>query len=53
MIKRKSYCRNADVYMFAAVNKNLRLAFPWDCPPAMGALIEQCWSLKPEKRPEF
>ncbi|KAK4858364.1 hypothetical protein QYF36_015267 [Acer negundo] len=38
---------------FAVVNKNLRPAMPGDCPPAMGALIEQCWSLQPDKRPEF
>ncbi|XP_052182961.1 serine/threonine/tyrosine-protein kinase HT1-like [Diospyros lotus] len=38
---------------FAVVNKNLRPAMPGDCPAAMGALIEQCWSLHPEKRPEF
>lgn len=38
---------------FAVVNKNLRPAIPGDCPPAMGALIEQCWSLQPDKRPEF
>lgn len=33
--------------------QNLRPVIPRDCPPAMGALIEQCWSLQPEKRPEF
>ncbi|XP_057544245.1 serine/threonine/tyrosine-protein kinase HT1 [Amaranthus tricolor] len=38
---------------FAVVNKNLRPAFPKCCPPAMRALIEQCWSLQPDKRPEF
>ncbi|KAE8707537.1 Serine/threonine-protein kinase HT1 [Hibiscus syriacus] len=38
---------------FAVVNKNLRPVVPKDCPPAMGALIEQCWSLNPEKRLEF
>ncbi|KDP20979.1 hypothetical protein JCGZ_21450 [Jatropha curcas] len=38
---------------FAVVNKNLRPVVPRDCPPAMRALIEQCWSLQPEKRPEF
>ncbi|KAI3466679.1 hypothetical protein Pfo_023342 [Paulownia fortunei] len=38
---------------FAVVNKNLRPAVPGDCPPAMKALIEQCWSLQPDKRPEF
>ncbi|KAK8353665.1 uncharacterized protein LOC108453304 isoform X2 [Gossypium arboreum] len=38
---------------FAVVNKNLRPVIPKDCPPAMRALIEQCWSLNPEKRPEF
>ncbi|CAL1397989.1 unnamed protein product [Linum trigynum] len=38
---------------FAVVNKNLRPVISADCPPAMKALIEQCWSLQPEKRPEF
>ncbi|OMO76440.1 hypothetical protein CCACVL1_15682 [Corchorus capsularis] len=38
---------------FAVVNKNLRPVIPGDCPPAMRALIEQCWSLQPDKRPEF
>ncbi|KAK4386598.1 Serine/threonine/tyrosine-protein kinase HT1 [Sesamum angolense] len=42
MIKRKHYGR-----------KNVRPAMPVDCPPAMKALIEQCWSLQPDKRPEF
>lgn len=36
-----------------AVFQNLRPAIPGDCPPAMRALIEQCWSLQPEKRPDF
>ncbi|CAA0825107.1 Protein kinase superfamily protein [Striga hermonthica] len=38
---------------FAVVNKNLRPAVPKDCAPAMKALVEQCWSLHPDKRPEF
>jgi serine/threonine protein kinase len=38
---------------FAVVNKNLRPVIPRYCPPAMRALIEQCWSLQSEKRPEF
>ncbi|RDX74910.1 Serine/threonine-protein kinase HT1 [Mucuna pruriens] len=38
---------------FAVVNKNSRPVIPSDCPPAMRALIEQCWSLQPDKRPEF
>lgn len=38
---------------FAVVNKNLRPAIPVDCPLAMKALIEQCWSSHPDKRPEF
>ncbi|TYH47900.1 hypothetical protein ES332_D10G030800v1 [Gossypium tomentosum] len=38
---------------FAVVNKNLRPVVPGDCPPAMRALVEQCWSLHAEKRPEF
>ena len=31
----------------------MRPVIPSDCPPAMRALIEQCWSLKPDRRPEF
>lgn len=31
----------------------MRPPFPEDCPPAMRALIELCWALQPEKRPEF
>ncbi|KAG4948469.1 hypothetical protein AAZX31_15G072600 [Glycine max] len=38
---------------FAVVNKNSRPIIPSNCPPAMRALIEQCWSLQPDKRPEF
>ncbi|KAF2297704.1 hypothetical protein GH714_002355 [Hevea brasiliensis] len=38
---------------FAVVNKNLRPVIPRDCPPAMRALIEQCWCLHPEKGPSF
>ncbi|KAG1367798.1 dual specificity protein kinase splB [Cocos nucifera] len=38
---------------FAVVNKNLRLVIPSDCPAPLQALIEQCWSLHPGKRPEF
>ncbi|GFP96331.1 serine/threonine-protein kinase ht1 [Phtheirospermum japonicum] len=38
---------------FAVVNKNLRPCVPRDCSPAMKALIEQCWCLHSEKRPEF
>ncbi|KAM3306589.1 serine/threonine/tyrosine-protein kinase HT1 [Capsicum chacoense] len=38
---------------YAVVNKNTRPPIPRDCPPAMRTLIEQCWSLHPEKRPEF
>lgn len=38
---------------FAVVNKNLRPVIPVDSPPAMRALIEQCWCLQPEKRPDF
>ncbi|XWS15747.1 hypothetical protein CRYUN_Cryun34aG0028600 [Craigia yunnanensis] len=38
---------------FAVVNKNLRPVIPGDCPSAIRALIEQCWSLHPDKRPEF
>ncbi|KAI4379684.1 hypothetical protein MLD38_005949 [Melastoma candidum] len=38
---------------FAVVNKNSRPTMPKDCPLALQALIEQCWSVHPEKRPEF
>ncbi|OIV91740.1 hypothetical protein TanjilG_26593 [Lupinus angustifolius] len=38
---------------FAVVNKNSRPVIPINCPLAMRALIEQCWSLQPNKRPEF
>ncbi|XP_019169859.1 PREDICTED: serine/threonine-protein kinase HT1-like [Ipomoea nil] len=38
---------------FAVVNKNMRPTIPVECPPAMKALIEHCWSLHPENRPEF
>ncbi|CAK8577693.1 unnamed protein product [Lathyrus sativus] len=38
---------------FAVVYKNSRPVIPLNCPPAMRALIEQCWSLNPDKRPEF
>lgn len=33
--------------------QNMRPPIPGDCPPAMKALIELCWALQPEKRPEF
>ncbi|KAL8129705.1 hypothetical protein V2J09_018860 [Rumex salicifolius] len=38
---------------YAVVNKNLRPQIPKDCHPGMQALIEQCWSTQPDKRPEF
>ncbi|WOL12392.1 serine/threonine-protein kinase HT1-like [Canna indica] len=38
---------------FAVVNKNLRPVIPPECPAALGALIEQCWSLQPDKRLDF
>ncbi|KAK1378737.1 Serine/threonine-protein kinase HT1 [Heracleum sosnowskyi] len=38
---------------FAVLNKNLRPVIPEDCPSTMRALIEQCWSLHPDRRPEF
>lgn len=38
---------------FAVVNKNSRPVIPTNCPASLRALIEQCWSLHPEKRPEF
>lgn len=33
--------------------QKLRPIIPPNCPPAMRALIEQCWSLQPDKRPDF
>ncbi|PHU11570.1 hypothetical protein BC332_18500 [Capsicum chinense] len=38
---------------YAIVNKNTRPPISGDCSPTMRTLIEQCWSLHPEKRPEF
>ncbi|KAG9140575.1 hypothetical protein Leryth_016072, partial [Lithospermum erythrorhizon] len=38
---------------FAVFHANLRPIVPENCPLAMKALIEQCWSAQPEKRPEF
>ncbi|GMH26941.1 hypothetical protein Nepgr_028784 [Nepenthes gracilis] len=38
---------------YAVVNKNSRPDIPKYCPPALRAVIEQCWSSQPEKRPEF
>ncbi|MQM20070.1 hypothetical protein Taro_053084 [Colocasia esculenta] len=38
---------------FAVVDKNIRPVIPADCSPALRVLIEQCWSLSPDKRPEF
>ncbi|KZV51960.1 hypothetical protein F511_08570 [Dorcoceras hygrometricum] len=37
----------------AAFAVNLRPTIPSGCPPTIKALIEQCWSLQPDKRPEF
>ncbi|KAF7803442.1 serine/threonine-protein kinase HT1-like [Senna tora] len=38
---------------YAVLNKHSRPTIPSSCPPAMGALIEQCWSQQPDKRPDF
>ncbi|KAK4756155.1 hypothetical protein SAY87_006282 [Trapa incisa] len=38
---------------YAVLNKGLRPEIPKDCPPSLQALIEQCWSLHPHKRPDF
>lgn len=38
---------------YAVVNKNSRPVIPSSCPSGMRALIEQCWSSNPDKRPEF
>ncbi|KAJ6353612.1 hypothetical protein OIU76_002602 [Salix suchowensis] len=59
VIKFVAACRKPPVYcviteyLSEVVNKNSRPVIPRDCPPAMGALIEQCWSLQSDKRPEF
>ncbi|CAI9095714.1 OLC1v1031710C1 [Oldenlandia corymbosa var. corymbosa] len=40
--------------VYAVGTKNLRPGFPGkQCPRAMRVLIESCWCLRPEKRPEF
>ena len=31
----------------------MRPVVPVDCPAPLRALIEQCWALVPEKRPQF
>lgn len=33
--------------------QKLRPVIPSSCPPAMRALIEQCWSSQSDKRPDF
>lgn len=38
---------------FAVVDKNSRPIIPTTCPSALRALIEQCWTVTSEKRPEF
>ncbi|XP_010515015.1 PREDICTED: serine/threonine-protein kinase HT1 isoform X1 [Camelina sativa] len=38
---------------FAVMHKNIRPVIPKDCPTAMKELIELCWSLQTNKRPEF
>ncbi|EOA23832.1 hypothetical protein CARUB_v10017047mg [Capsella rubella] len=38
---------------FAVMHKNARPVIPTDCPAAMKELIELCWSLQTDKRPEF
>ncbi|CAH2065116.1 unnamed protein product [Thlaspi arvense] len=38
---------------FAVMHKNIRPVIPKGCPEAMKDLIEQCWSLQSDKRPEF
>lgn len=39
--------------LFFFFPQNLRPLVPPDCPAALRALIEQCWALRPDKRPEF
>ncbi|VAH63433.1 unnamed protein product [Triticum turgidum subsp. durum] len=38
---------------FAVFDKNVRPAIPATCPAALRVLIEQCWALQADKRPEF
>ncbi|KQK09711.1 tyrosine-protein kinase abl-1 [Brachypodium distachyon] len=38
---------------FAVFDKNVRPTIPVSCPAALRLLIEQCWALQPDKRPEF
>ncbi|KAL0678487.1 hypothetical protein Bca4012_006468 [Brassica carinata] len=38
---------------FAVMHKNTRPAIPKKCPAPMKDLIEQCWSVQTDKRPEF
>ncbi|EYU43388.1 hypothetical protein ABFS82_08G141700 [Erythranthe guttata] len=38
---------------YKVLNEQARPTVPVGCPLAMKALIEQCWSTQPEKRPEF
>ncbi|XP_047058604.1 serine/threonine-protein kinase A-Raf-like [Lolium rigidum] len=38
---------------FAVFDKNVRPAIPSSCPAALRVLIEQCWALQVDKRPEF
>lgn len=35
------------------MGQNTRPVIPKNCPAAMKELIEQCWSVETEKRPEF
>jgi hypothetical protein len=47
------YIQKVQLLKFLMSIQNSRPVIPRDCPAAMGALIEQCWSLQPDKRPEF
>ncbi|KAL1222059.1 Serine/threonine/tyrosine-protein kinase HT1 [Cardamine amara subsp. amara] len=38
---------------FAVMHKNIRPVIPKNCQAPMKELIEQCWSLQTDKRPEF
>nr|BAJ96847.1 predicted protein [Hordeum vulgare subsp. vulgare] len=38
---------------FAVFDKNVRPPIPATCPAALRVLIEQCWTLQADKRPEF
>jgi hypothetical protein len=38
---------------YAVVNKNLRPSIPDDCPSSLRYLMEDCWLVNPDRRPNF